>query len=341
MREPYITVRAVQPLVAALDARGHGGRDLLVASGIDPALLRDVDGTLPQRAVMRFWQCAAEHTRDEAIGLHLAEAAPLDSFEVHCYALKGSASLRDAFERACRYQRLIHETTRLELLELDGQAVLQHALPDGQAVPRQPAEFLAALWVRFGRLIAGAGWSPQWVRFAHAAPPSLEEHERVFGCRPRFAAGATAIGIDPQSLDRPNQQAAPALVSMLDRYAQDAIERMPAHDNLSARLREWLSTQLVGAEAGAEGAARAMHVSVRSLHRLLREEGTSYRDLLDRLRRDRATALLSHPRYSVGEVAFLLGFAELSSFYRAFKRWTGQTPVDFRRAARATEPNSR
>ena len=341
MREPYITVRAVQPLVAALDARGCSGRDLLLASGIDPALLDDVDGTLPQRAVMRFWQCAEEHTRDNDIGLHVAEAAPLDSLEVHCYALTASANLRDAFERACRYQRLIHETTRLELVEVAGQTVLQHALPDGQAVPRQPAEFLAALWVRIGRLMAGDAWSPRWVRFAHAAPSSLDEHERVFGCRPRFLAGATAIGIDAQSLDRPNQQANPVLVRMLDRYAQALIERMPVRDQLSARVRGWLSAQLAGAEASAAGAARAMHVSVRSLHRILRVEGTSYRDLLDHLRHDRATALLSNPRYSVAEVAFLLGFAELSSFYRAFKRWTGQTPVDFRRATRSNDPVAR
>ncbi len=333
MREPFITVRALQPVTAALDALGYRSQTLLTDSGIAPSTLREVDGRVPQSRVMLLWQRAVAASRDEQLGLHLAQSAPLESFEVHCYALLGSLTLRDAYRRACRYQRLIHETTLLELVDDDAQAILRHSLPDGRSVPCHPAEFLVALWVRFGRLIAGNDWSPRLIRFAHKAPEDLSEHQRLFRCPLRFESGSTAMHVANDVLDAPNLRADPALVGMLDRYADALLERMPARNTLGGQVRAWLLAELVAGEPTAGAAAKALNMSVRSLHRALSEEDTSFRGLLELLRRERAASLLGNPRYSIGEVAFLLGFSELSSFYRAFKRWNGMTPAAFRAEA--------
>lgn len=330
--EPFLTVRALQPVVSALEACGHPADAILRAAKIERHVLDDAEATVPQRAMGALWEHARALTGDDHLGIHLAEAAPVRSFEVHAYAMLSSPTLRDAYQRACRYQRLIHEVTDLTLEEGKQEGVLRHALPGGRPVSRHPAEFLATLWVRLGRLVTGDDWVPAQVVFAHAAPSETTEHARVFRAPLRFASGRTALHVPNQILDAPNPRADAGLVGVLDRYAATLLEHLPRRATLSDRVRARLLDALGGDMPTAERAAKDQNMSVRTLHRVLRSEGTTFRVLVDQLRQERAVALLANARCSIAEVAFLLGFSELSSFYRAFKRWTGKTPADFRLA---------
>lgn len=331
--EPFITVRAVQPVVAALSSLGYDVDEILKRCNFNRSILQDADARIPHRAVMQFWHEAQATTHDDHLGMHLAEAAPIESFGVHAYALISSPTLREAFRRACRYQRLIHEITDLVFQEKENQSSLRHALPGGHSVPRQPAEFLVALWVRFGRLITADHWSPLRVNFAHAAPKDTTEHERVFQADLRFNSGQTAICIANEDLDRPNRKADIGLVRVLDDYAEHLLEQMPRNDTTSERVRVQLLEELKGGTPTAESVAQALHVSVRTLHRNLRREGTTFRKLLNQLRHEQAVQYLQDSAISISEVGFLLGFSELSSFYRAFKSWTGTTPAEYRVAS--------
>lgn len=331
--EPHITIRAVQPVVAALEALGYNADALLAASGIARAALADADARLPHPAIMALWAQAHAAGGDDSLGIHLAEAAPIRAFGVHAYALLASPTLRDAYLRACRYQRLIHETTDLTLTDEPGGGLLQHALPGGHSVSRHPAEFLATLWVRFGRLITASDWAPTLVCFAHAPPADTREHARVFRAPIQFASGRTAMVVPHQALAAANPSADTGLAGILDDYAGSLLAQLPSQPTLSASARAQLLRQLRGGVPTAAALAKEMHISVRTLHRSLQLEGTSFRALLDQIRIEQATAQLANPRISIAEVGFLLGFAEISSFYRAFKRWTGQTPAEFRAAA--------
>jgi AraC-like DNA-binding protein len=335
-REPYITVRAVQPVVAALQSLGHMADPILVQAGIPRAVLGDVDGRVPHGAIMRVWERAAAITGDDHLGIHLAEAAPLSSLEVHGYALLSSPTLREAYRRGCRYQRLLHEVTDLSFEEGADEGVLRHALPGGRSVPRHPAEFLVTIWLRLGRLVPGTQWAPRLVCFAHEAPADTTEHARVFQAPVRFLAGATALHVPAAILDLPNPRADAGLVTLLDRYTQTLLDQTPCRDTHSGRVREQLVQALQHGTPTAAQVAGALFMSVRSLHRGLESEGTTFRELLDQLRHERAIVLLSDARCSIADTAFLLGFAEISSFYRAFRRWTGKTPADFRAEALAS-----
>jgi len=327
---PTLTVRALRPVVAGLEALGVEIAPVLHEVGVSRNVLEQPEERVSHMTMMRLWRLAERSAGDADLGLHVAESAPLESFEIHGYAITGSATLGEAFARACRYQRLIHATTRLVLDVGDAEAALAHGLADGSPVPRQPGEFLVATWIRFGRMVAGTGWSPTRVDLAHPRPRSIAEHERVFGCPVRFSAARNAIHFPSQDLDLPNRRADPSLVALLDRYATSLLAREPADDSTAERLRAWLLDRLAGGVPSAEEAARAMARSVRSLHRDLRSEGTTWRAVLDRLRHERAVELLDDGRASLAEIAFLLGFSEVRSFHRAFRRWTGATPGAFR-----------
>jgi hypothetical protein len=150
--EPQITVRAVQPVIAGLEVLAYDVDAVLAAAPISYEQLEDTDGRIPHRTMMALWQAAAELSGDPDVGIHVAEAAPVASFAVHADALLSSPTLREAYRRGCRYQRLIHETTNLEFDEGPAEGVLHHSLPGGLAVPRHPPEFLATVWVRLGSL---------------------------------------------------------------------------------------------------------------------------------------------------------------------------------------------
>ncbi len=336
--EPHLTVRAVQPVIAALEALGHQIDGILAEARISRATLQDADGRVPHSAMMLFWERARIITGDDHIGIHLAEAVPIQSFEVHSYALLSSTTLREAYRRACRYQRLIHEATDLTFEEGTNEGVLRHALPGGRPLPRHPAEFLATLWVRLGRLITGEDWAPSLVCFAHDTPKDATEHERVFRAPIRFSSGINAMQIPNHILDASNPRADANLASLLDRYADGLLKQAPRQASFAERVRTWLVAELNGGSPTIFSAARALHISERTLHRSLQNEGTSFRELLDQLRQERAAALLANPRCSVAEAGFLLGFAGLSSFSRAFKRWTGKAPAEFRAEALANSP---
>jgi AraC-like DNA-binding protein len=329
--EPRLTIRAIRPLASGLRALGHDPAPVLAAAGIDTPLLDDPDATVPMGAGVAFLAEAARRAGDPNIGLHLAERADLGSFDVHLYAMLSSPTLGAAFERLGRYQRLIHETTRVELAREGACAVLRHRMPGGLAAPRQTAEFLVAAWLRGGRVATGEDWGPLEVRFAHRRPDDVREHAQVFRAPVHFSAGENALVLPATLLDRPCVRADPALLAVLDRYAADRIARTPATSSFADRARAGLVELLRDGNPGASRLAARLRMSVRSLARGLAAEGTSYRELLDHLRRETAAHHLADDRVAIAEVAFLLGFADLSAFYRAFKRWTGKTPAEFRR----------
>jgi hypothetical protein len=148
--EPTLTARAFLPIVSALSSLGHDPRPLLAAVGVEANTLSDPDAR-PMSAGVALLAKAADATGDAAIGLHVAERADLRTVDVHFYGMHASATLLDAFDRLSRFQRLIHETSRVELVTERDALRLRHVLPGGVAAPRQTAEFLLAAWVRTGR----------------------------------------------------------------------------------------------------------------------------------------------------------------------------------------------
>ena len=338
-REPRLTVRALRPLMSGLSALGYDPVPFLQTQGIDGETLLEPDATVPMSVCVGLLADGVRVTSDDNLGLHVAEHAELGSFDVHFYAMVSSPTLGAAFERVCRYQRLIHETSQVRLETSGDRAVLSHCLSGGLPAPRQTAELLLVSWVRAGRVATGTTWSPAEVRFAHREPRDSRQLERFFRAPLRFGTGENALVLPVALLDEPCRRTDPSLLSLLDRYAADRLDG-PRAATFADRARAALSEELLAENVTAHRLAARLEVSVRTLNRTLAAEGTSYKRLLDQVRLDIAGRHLVDDRVSVAEVAFLLGFSELSAFHRAFKRWTGCTPAAFRAKAR-THPHSR
>src|SRR5262245_13861367 len=250
--------------MSGLKTLGYDPVPFLLTQDIDDALLLDPDATVPMSACVGLLADGVRVTGDDNLGLHVAEHAELGSFDVHFYAMISSPTLGAAFERVCRYQRLIHETSQVRLEKSVDRAILSHRLAGGMAAPRQTAELLLTAWVRAGRVATRTRWSPAEMRFAHRAPLDSREHERFFGAPLRFSSGENALVLPAALLDLPCRRPDPSLLSLLDRYAADRLDGARAA-TFADRARAALSEELQSGNVTAHRLAARLNVSARTL----------------------------------------------------------------------------
>ena len=330
-------LKTILTIVAFAANAGVSPPDLLRAAGLDPSLLSGPDIYLLRSQEMRVWDEAVRLTGDRDFGVHLAEwvaLAPEDHFDVMAFAVRSCPTLGEHYRLAGRYVRLIHEGVYLTLEEDETTARLVHGHTPEQIGPRHPMEGLLALALLFGRRCVGEHFVPLSVHFTHSRPDSVAELSRVFGAPVHHGSARNELVLPREVLFRPQKHAEERLLAMLDRHLGGLLAALPETHRFRDRVSRCVADELPGGEPQVATIAAKMRMSARSLQRRLKVEETTFAEVLHELRRDLSMRYLRDPRISIPEVAFLLGFLDVTAFHRAFKRWTGSTPAEHRRSAR-------
>jgi AraC-like DNA-binding protein len=293
-------------------------------------VLQDPEARLPHTAAIRLWQAAAELTSDTDLGLHVAEAIQPGQFGALDYALRTSANLEAAFTRLCRYHRLLHDAAIVELEIGRDRAILSHRLPLPGGAPRPVSEFILAAWLLTARVATGVDCTPVRVCFPHPAPADTSEHSRLFGCPLRFGHSRSELIFSRKLLDLPLLKADPVLQGIVEAQVLVLLARLPKDEPTADTVRRFLAEELSNGQPRFEQLASRLRMSARTLHRKLEREGTTFRRVLTEVRHELALRHLVERRLAIGEIAFLLGFSEVSAFHRAFKHWTGHAPHAYR-----------
>jgi len=322
--------------VAGVDLATLPERTGLPADVFDSRVLTDPDARLPARVAVRLWQTLPALTGRPHFGLWLSEAMSHAPLTVAAWFILSSASVEEGLERALAFQRLLHDRASSSL-ERDGQATTYvHQIGDaGFRAPSAAIEFGFAELVRMVRRATGRAVVPSRVTFQHAAPPAFDEHRRHFGDRIEFGAACDALSFDRATLELPVVTADPALRELVQAHATRLLAALPDDTSWTGRVRRVLGADLARGVPSLEEVARALALPTRTLQRRLKEEGTTFEDVSDDLRRSLAERYLAERRLGIQETAFLLGYADVSAFYRAFGRWTGLSPAVF--IARASD----
>ncbi len=309
----------------------------MAAAGFDPAWLDDPDARMPLRVEQALWAQAAQRSGDPCFGLHAAEHIRPGAFDALDYAVRTAPDLRTALQRLARYNRLVHDLAGFELLPQPGRLRVEHRFASPAVQPcRQASEFTLASLVVVAAQIGERPVAALAVDIAHPAPADIAPYRRRFGVVPRFGAPVSALEFAAEVVDRPVPAADPALGRIVTAHAERLLaERAPVEESISAQVSRQLAQGMASGPMSLRDVAERLHLSERSLQRRLDAEGTRFADLVDGVRRDLALRYIADRRLALGEVAYLLGFAEPSPFHRAFKRWTGTTPAAARRAAAA------
>lgn len=330
----------VQAVRRAVESKGVDAQALMQEVGMDLALLKDPLARYPVHQTMAFWQRAIEATGEPLLGLDVARQITPMTFHALGYAGLASQNLADLFTRLSRYFRVVSDAGELSFervgragcLRVSGDArVLAEA--DTQAAWGPVDAFMSVILRACGALY-GPDFRVLELRLQRPQPRDHERYERVLRVIPIYGSDANALWLDEAVLMRPlayaNEELARINEEAVGRYLSQWQQGQA--DDLPLRMREWFGVRLPQGEPRQEDAAAHLGLTTRSLQRRLAEQGTSYRDVLQQARHALALAHLRAGVYSVSEIAYLLGFAELSAFTRAFRRWTGVTPSAWRDA---------
>jgi len=313
-----------------LAARGLDADALVRSAGIDPASLADPNTRVPDARMIGLWRVAHEATGDELLGLEAAQRLHPTSMHALGFAWLASASVMDALRRLQRYFRVLTDVEQIVLREEPARLRVQIGLPNGRPyLPWHAYDAFQAGVVQRCRAIAGEHFRPLAVRNMRARPACAERFEAFFGVPVEFGAPEYAMDFDRADVERvlPTGNAELALAN--ERVIQDYLARLDRHDVVAAARRA-IVRQLSAGAATQAGISGVLNMSTRTLQRRLDEHGLTFKGLRETTRRELALDYLRDSSRSVNEVAYLLGFSELSNFSRAFKRWTGRTPSAFR-----------
>ena len=330
-----VSVRLVRLVAGAAQQRGLDVAGLLRSVGLEPAVLEDKDARVSVSTVVSLWAKAAARAGDEAFGLHVAESLTPGAFHLLDYAARASATLGEGLQHFSRYHHIVIDSTSWIDVIHEPDRCRVRLRSEGSS--RQGVEFALAAWVVAARQATGSVITPIEVRFRHRAPHDASEHRRVFGCPVHFRCAANEVVAGRQVLDLPLSQADAGLRALLDEQLGRVVASLPQSQSLVDRARRLIAGELAGGNAGLAPVARRLGVSARTYRRRLKEAGATHRSLVEGARRELALRYLGEGT-PPAEVAYLLGFSEASAFHRAFRRWAGTTPSEYRRSSASPTP---
>jgi AraC-like DNA-binding protein len=335
--EGTMSVLVARLLVGGAAALGLSLDELRKRAGLSsdalaPELLADPDARLPAKDVVALWTFLPTLV-DKPFGLWLAGLLKEPPLTVAAFVIHASPNFGEGLSRANRYQRLLHDHARSEIIHSASETTYRHQVGAFRA-PAAAIEFGFASIMNIARKAMGMQLFPARVSFEHAAPPDLSLHREWFGERVLFDQPHDEIAFFNADLERPLVTADPTLRDVLEAHAKVLLSRLPeASATTSQRVRIAIAEHLRAGAPTLEQIASKLGLAQRTLQRRLKDEGTRFDALLDDVRRELAKRYLGDARISIQEAAFLLGFSDVAAFHRAFVRWTGTTPARYRAGA--------
>ncbi|WP_022961910.1 AraC family transcriptional regulator [Halopseudomonas pelagia] len=317
-------------IVQALELEGLRGTELFADLGLDYSLLSDPDARFPQDQMTRLWQRAVSLSGDPAIGLGMGKVIRPANFNVVGFSLLSSKTLKDSLARLVRYQRIIGEASDMALVQAPDSYVLELQIHgDSLPAPTQSHDAALAYLLAFFRWMTGERINPQCVEFAYPQPADVARYEALFECPLLFSRPHYSIAFSRQVMEAPLATGNESLAQLHDQFAGEYLARFE-QTRVTHQARQVLCRLLPQGEPKRQAVASALRMSTRTLQRRLQEENTSFQQLLDETRRELAMQFLRQKRMTLLEIAYLLGFADPSNFFRAFKRWFGIPPGQYR-----------
>ncbi len=312
----------------------------LRAQGVDPAALMPkgmrASSThalerVPAEAYCQFLILAAERLQDPLLGLHLGQTIKPLHLGALGYALLACHNLGEALLRIQRYHRLMHDINPIEYHHTDTHLELRWGVTMGRPGALFDEAGVTAI-VQFARDLCGRELPIAELDFVNPPPKDSRPYQAFFGCPVRFGQAITRLSLPLACLQWPLQQHDPHLLKLMDDQVQASLAALPASGDVVEQTRQVLTQLAPQGVPELDRVASELKLSPRVLYRRLAAQGHQFRDLREQTLAQSAKLHLQEGRLPMSDIALLLGYSEQSAFTRAFKRWTGVSPLQWRQA---------
>lgn len=331
------TVLTANALVVArtLDGYGLNSHTILKQAGLDPAKLFDENARYAFPAMTKLWHLAGEASADPCFGIRVVDYWHPSNLHALGYAWLASGTLKEAIQRAERYVRIVNSAATMSLNEsTEGYELMAFSVP--KEFNPQPAlnaiDAGMALLLHLCRISAGKDLMPLRMEVKRPLPDCAERYYDFFGPNILFNSQQNIYIFDKHSIEKQLPTANIDLALSCDKIIKDYLAKMDKSD-IVMQVKAKLTDSLSSGSVSEKHISESLNMSLRSLQRKLEEKGYNYKQLLEETRRELAEQYIRNSRLSVSEITYMLGFSEPSNFSRAFKRWTGKSPQDYRNAA--------
>ena len=327
-----ICAAAVKNECELLLRAGANQAEIEKACGIKLTDLTDPDARIPMQRYVQLEQAASRLTGDAAIGLKMGlDSPPIGSQTgILGYIAANSATVREGFQQATRFSNLLSNAHLMELRESGTQAEFVYLRADPVHFTISGIELALSRTAATLKMLGGAQFQLWSAHFQYTMPHYISTYRQIFGSELWFEEPENKIVFSAAILDQQIPDAQPYLRSVLLTRSTELLAELHEATELKQQVQKEIVSNLPSGTVSIDKIATSFGVSRQTLYRKLKEEGTSFQTLLEETRKNLAANYLKHTEHSISEIAFLLGFSELSSFHRAFKRWYGNNPRQFR-----------
>ncbi|MGB1221952.1 MAG: AraC family transcriptional regulator [Alcanivoracaceae bacterium] len=312
----------------AMISAGIDADAVLNKLGLEKSILTQPELRTPHDAQEWFWQAAEEVSGDPHIGLHLGAHVPIFKGQVLEYLFLSSPTFGEGLKRSLNYQRLLSDAFSARISEEDGRIYLKQMMWSKKL--HHLNECASVGVIKFFSYVTDGAFVPLEMRFNHKQHADQREYERVFGCPVLFEQQDVEIVFDAALMDMPSAHHEPDLLKLHEQLASEQVARLEKQD-LVGQVSRLIAELLESGHANLEEVATRLGIKPRQLRTRLADAGTNFNQLVSEYRCKLAKRLLAGTDESIDEIVYLTGFSEPSTFYRAFKRWVGMTPIEYRK----------
>lgn len=325
-----VSIGWVNTVIAAAERLGVNAELLLGKAGI--AQEKRLLERWPIDDITRLWHAAETCTGDTGLGLKVGQWVSPASLSVVGFAMQSAASLREAFNMVQRFLPLVSDGGRFQMLAGAHTTWIVYHPRQGQLSfsPHQIEAVLSAV-MTLTSWISGQTMPPNHVQFSQPQLGPMQGYRDTFHCPVTFEQAFSGLLVDNSLLDHPLPQADAQLARLHTQYTENRLAALDRHTLDIVTLRQWFNTNFSTPLPKRSQIAAAFGISERTLARRLKLQGSSFEQLLDHVRKEKALELVRDTKQSLSDIAQTLGFAEISPFYRAFQRWTGMPPARWRK----------
>ncbi len=321
----------VKRLLAGAARQGVSLADLFSANGLDPARLDDPEGRVEGRELIVLIQAVMRQTSDEFMGLATDARSKPGTFSMMAHAVINCPNLGKAIQRSANFYGLFQTPVQTRFEQVNNEGHLTLEIQDNSSYAETIHEAMMFISLRFWSWMVGRRLDPLVIEFAFDPPPLAHEFQALFNCPVNYGMDANVIRFPASWLSLPLAQTPLSLSRFLKDSVALIIGGRARPVGVADQIRSILSKEYGNQFPELADVCARLNLTPQTLRRRLKDEGTSYQVIKDQMREEAARFYLAKPMLSIDEISLMMGFSEASAFHRAFKKWTGMTPVACRR----------